>query len=65
LERETAPPRICADLQRVEFMDTSGVAVLLGAGARAIEAGSRLVVTAASPALQRLFDITGIGQFLK
>jgi anti-anti-sigma factor len=65
LERETVPPRICADLQRVEFMDTSGVAVLLGVRRRAIEAGSRLVVTSASPALQRLFDITGIGEFLK
>jgi anti-anti-sigma factor len=64
LERETPPSRIRADLREVAFMDTSGVALLLGTRTRAMERGSQLVVTAASPALQRLFEITGIAQFL-
>jgi anti-sigma B factor antagonist len=64
LARDPAPETIWADLTGIGFMDTSGVAVLLGTRARAIAAGSRLVVTSASPALQRLFDVTGIGRFL-
>jgi anti-sigma B factor antagonist len=64
LDRDDPPALIRADLTRIEFMDTSGVAVLLAARRRAIERGSRLVVTSASPVLQRLFDVTGIGRFL-
>jgi anti-anti-sigma factor len=64
LERDPPPSRINADLRQVDFMDTSGVAILLGTRARAIAAGSRLVVTSASPTLQRLFDVSGIAQFL-
>ena len=63
LARDDRPSLIRADLRRVEFMDTSGVAVLLAARRHAIEHNTRLVVTSASPVLHRLFDVTGIGQF--
>jgi anti-anti-sigma factor len=64
LERSSPPARITADLTLVEFMDTSGVAVLLGARRRADEVGSRLVVSGMSPFLARLFEVTGIGRVL-
>jgi anti-sigma B factor antagonist len=64
LEREPPPETIRVDLTAIGFMDTSGVAVLLGTRSRAVAVGSRLVVTSASPVLQRLFDVTGIGRFL-
>lgn len=64
LDREAAPARITADFRQVHFMDTSGVAMLLAIRARALALGSRLVVTSASPSLQRLFDVTGLAEFL-
>ena len=42
-------------------MDTTGVAVLLKARRRALEAGCRFTVKAASPTIQRLLEITGLG----
>ena len=65
LDRRPPPALIRADLRGVEFMDSSGVAVLLSARTRALKVGSRLVVTSASPVLQRLFDVTGIGELLR
>ena len=64
LDRRPPPALIQADLRDVAFMDSSGVAVLLGVRARALDVGSRLVVTSVSPVLQRLFDVAGIGQLL-
>jgi anti-sigma B factor antagonist len=64
LERLPPPRLIRVDLTDVGFMDTSGVAVLLAVRARALALGSRLVVSSASPFLERLFEVTGIGRFL-
>jgi anti-sigma B factor antagonist len=62
VEDSPPPARLTADLTLVEFMDTSGVAVLLTAGWRAEEVGSRFVVSGLSPSLARLFEITGISR---
>src|SRR6476619_7637569 len=48
MDHDDPPALIRADLTRIEFMDTSGVAVLLAARRRALDRGSRLVVTSAS-----------------
>ncbi len=64
LDRSPPPARITADLAGVGFMDTTGVALLLAARARAAELGSRFVVSSTSPSLARLFEITGIGRML-
>ena len=45
-------------------MDTTGVAVLLKARRRALEAGCRFTVKAASPTIQRLLEITGLAALL-
>jgi anti-anti-sigma factor len=64
LDRVPPPAELRADLEAVEFMDTSGVAVLLAVRAKALALGSRLVVSSASPFLERLFAVTGIDRFL-
>ena len=58
------PQRLRIDLTAVPFMDTTGVAVLLKARRRAIEQGCRFSVSSASPALTRLFEITGLAGLL-
>lgn len=67
LELERVPPlrELRADLAAVSFMDSMGVAVLLQARARALQRGSRLVVTSASPFLDRLFQIAGIDEMIR
>jgi anti-anti-sigma factor len=65
LDRLTPPREIRADLAAVDFMDTTGVAILLHVRARALKRGSRLVVTSSSPFLDRLFEITGIATLIR
>jgi anti-sigma B factor antagonist len=65
LDRLPPPAEIRADLTAVDFMDTTGVAVLLHARSRALKHGSRFVVTSASPFLDRLFEITGIASLIR
>lgn len=61
---EGAPDWLRLDLREVVFMDTSGVAVLIKARRRALEAGCRFSVKSASPAIARLLEITGLASLL-
>ena len=61
---EAAPEWLRIDLSQVSYMDTTGVAVLLKARRRALEAGCRFTVKAASPTIQRLLEITGLAALL-
>jgi len=61
---DAAPEWLRIDLLQVSFMDTTGVAVLLKARRRALEAGCRFTVKAASPTIQRLLEITGLATLL-
>jgi anti-sigma B factor antagonist len=61
---DRSPARLRIDLAEVPFMDTTGVAVLLKARRRALEQGCRYSVSSASPALTRLFEITGLAGLL-
>ena len=64
LDRVPPPTRLRVDLAAVGFMDTTGVAVLLKARRRALEAGCRFTVKSASPTIQRLLEITGLASLL-
>jgi anti-sigma B factor antagonist len=64
LDRAPAPMRLRIDLADAGYMDTTGVAVLLKARRRALEQGCRFAVISASPALTRLFEITGLSSLL-
>ena len=59
----TDPPSIIVDLDRVSFMDSAGVHVLLQFsltdGIR-----NRLALTRGSPQVRRLLDVTGVRRYL-
>ncbi|MDH7570900.1 MAG: STAS domain-containing protein [Armatimonadota bacterium] len=64
LERDNIH-HVVLDLERVAFMDSVGLGVLLGALRRARAGGGNLVLCGASERLRRLFEITGLsGAFL-
>ena len=64
LDQVPPPRRLCMELAEVMFMDTTGVAVLLKGRRRALEVGCQFVVTTTSPAIARLFEITGLAGLL-
>jgi anti-anti-sigma factor len=49
--------RLVIDLRRVDFMDASGVSLLLRQERRARAAGAALIVVKGPPAVQRLFQL--------
>jgi anti-anti-sigma factor len=58
------PAEVVADLSGTEYMDTTGVAVLVGAHRRAGAHGVRLVVAGASEAVLRMIRVTGLSGVL-
>lgn len=56
---------VVVDLRGLEFMDSTGVAVLANADRRARERGGRLVVVRGGQQVQRLLELTGLDQCLE
>ncbi|MCU1487452.1 MAG: Anti-sigma factor antagonist RsbV [Actinomycetia bacterium] len=54
--------RIVIDLAGVEFMDSSGLGVLVGAHKRLARVGGRLSVVGVSTAVARLLSVTGLAR---
>lgn len=52
--------RIAVDLTEVEFMDSTGLGVLIGALKRLREASGTMVLGGIRPAVARVFEITGL-----
>lgn len=55
---------VVVDLGSVEFVDSSGLRVLIGAHKRRVAAGARLILTNLSPPVQRLISLTGLDVYL-
>ncbi len=55
---------VVVDLANLTFMDSTGIAVLLGAGRRADEVGQSLVVRAPRRPVLKAFRLTGVDQIL-
>ena len=54
---------VLLDLREVTFIDSTGIRALLSAVGRSEANGRRLRVTRkTSPAVQRVFDVTGLGE---
>ena len=64
LSRAPPPTALRVDLTEMTFMDSIGLAVLLSARRSAESVGSQLVVTSASPAIARLFAMSGLTDVL-
>lgn len=57
---QSAPATLVVDLAGVEFLDASGLTVLVGLSRRLERSGTRLVLRSASPRIYRLFRVTGL-----
>jgi anti-anti-sigma factor len=61
----TDAERIVLDLHELEFMDASGIRLLLNASERSKSDGGRLRITrASSPQVRRVLELTGVGELL-
>lgn len=56
--------RVEIDLAGVDFIDSSGLRILIDAHQRAERAGRRLVIVEPSAVARRLFEIAGVAAFL-
>ncbi len=56
---------VVLDLKKVEFCDSAGLRVLLDAELRTKVGGGELRLAAPSPALVRLFELTGVDGFVR
>jgi anti-sigma B factor antagonist len=54
-----AKPLIVLDLERLEFIDSSGLRVILAGAERARARGQRFALTPASEQVERLLEVTG------
>lgn len=70
LEREletsavTSSPLVIVDLRKLEFMDSTGLSVLVRAHQRAIENGQQFAVVRGPQQVQRLLTLTGVADRL-
>ena len=56
--------RIVLDLSNLEFIDSSGIRLIIAADARSRMDGDRLVVIRGPQAVHRVFELTGIAERL-
>lgn len=56
---------VVLDLQQLEFIDSTGLRVILSARARAQECGQEFAITPGSQQVQRLLSVTGVSEHLR
>jgi stage II sporulation protein AA (anti-sigma F factor antagonist) len=64
LERE-AIRHIVLNLERLTFMDSSGLGVILGRYKQIKNLGGEMIVCAVSPTVKRLFDMSGLFKIIR
>lgn len=62
---EDAAPRVVIDLQRVTFMDSSGINILIAVHTALAEAGGWLRLAGATPPVLRVIQLVGIDGFIE
>ena len=55
---------VIVDLRKLEFMDSTGLSVLVRAHQQASEAGRGFAIVKGPPQVQRLLDLTGVAERL-
>jgi anti-sigma B factor antagonist len=60
-----AAPLLVLDLDDLEFIDSTGLRIILAAHERAQERGQMLALTRGSQQVQRLMSITRVGEHLR
>ncbi len=56
---------IVLDLQELQFIDSTGLRIVLAANERSQERGQEFALTRGSQQVQRLLTITGVGEHLR
>ena len=56
---------VVLDLRRLEFMDSTGLAIIVRAHQRLGEADCELCLVRGTPQVQRLLDLTGVAERLR
>jgi anti-sigma B factor antagonist len=56
---------VVVDLRRLEFMDSTGLSIIVRAHQRLAEDGCELSLVRGSPQVQRLLDLTGVAERLR
>lgn len=59
---ETDAARLVVDLDGVDFLDSTGLGVLVNARKRITGAGGRFSVASSNPRITKLFSITGLDE---
>ena len=65
LIEETGAKRLQLDLSALEFMDSSGIGLIIGRYKRMKRRGGSVEVIASNPRIDRLFDMAGLYQLVK
>ncbi len=55
---------VVLDLRELEFMDSTGLSILVKANQQAVDEGRRFGLVKGSPQVQRLLDLTGVAEHL-
>jgi anti-sigma B factor antagonist len=61
----TTSAPLVLDLQELQFIDSTGLRIILSAHERAKERGQQFALTHGSQQVQRLLSITGVGEHLR
>ncbi len=62
---EAAPSRVVISLRKLEYIDSAGLAALIGAWKQAKERGGEMVVAEVNPSLKALFEVSSLNKFFK
>lgn len=63
--KEGTVQHVILNLEEVSFMDSSGIGVLLGRYKEILQLGGELVVCSVNPAIQRIFEMSGMFKIIR
>lgn len=63
--QEEQVQHVVLNLQHVTFMDSSGIGVILGRYKEILRLGGELVVCSVNPAIQRIFEMSGLFKIIR
>jgi stage II sporulation protein AA (anti-sigma F factor antagonist) len=59
------PRKLTLDLSRVEFMDSSGLGLILGRFSKASEIGTEFTLLNPADSVRKILDVAGIARVIK
>jgi anti-sigma B factor antagonist len=57
-------PKVTVDLERVSYMDSTGIGIFIGALKASKQSGCQLLLQNVTPRVERLFRITGLHEII-